>query len=239
METSKAMESLGVLHKEEKLQTVEHYVLENTLVLENTEPFPGYHGTNLPVNKSPDSLFFITDKQYSTERIFRISQHICCYQHIKVNACPVEITLQDITYFGIRIRGLTNYSLIADLQGCYNDREIKFAKVRDIHALGLIRVTKIFSIEKLDHFIFKDIDAEDTCYISVPYHFDWNLFRKVTKSVKNNVDNSNFDCASGFIYFKEMMEFVRVYGTKADVPRLQVIRQKYLEEIAKIRDDSL
>jgi hypothetical protein len=45
---TKEIESIGVLLKEETLQTVEHYVLENTLVLESIEPFPGYHGQNMP-----------------------------------------------------------------------------------------------------------------------------------------------------------------------------------------------
>jgi hypothetical protein len=60
----------------------------------------------------------------------------------------------------------------------------------------------------------------------------------VTRNIKNNLDNSNFDCASGFIYFKELMEFVRIYGLNADIVRLRIIRQKYLDEIAKIRDDA-
>jgi hypothetical protein len=238
METSGILQSLGVLIKEEALQTVEHYVLENTLVLENNEPFPGYHGTNLPTDTMPDSLFLITDRPYSHERIFRLSQHICCYQNIVVDSCPVEISIQNTILPGIRIKGLNNYALITELQGCYLDKEIGFAKMKNINSPGLIRVTKVFTIEKLDDFIFRDISDANTFYLAIPYHFNWNLFKLVTRNIKNNLDNSNFDCASGFIYFKELMEFVRIYGLNADIVRLRIIRQKYLDEIAKIRDDA-
>ena len=233
------MESVGILLKEETLQTVEHYILENTLVLESIEPFPGYHGENLPTNTKPESLFLITEKPYTIETIFRASQHLCCYHNIPIDACPAEIFIHNTTLSGIRIRGLNNYSLISEIQGCYMDKDIRFMKKKSINSSGLIRITKIFSIERLDDHIYRDLDDDSTFYLAVPYHFNWNLFRKVTMNIKNNLDNSNFDCASGFIYFKDMMEFVRIYTQRPEISRLKAIREKYVEEISKIRDDAM
>lgn len=233
------IESLGVLLKEEKLQTVEHYILENTLVLESIEPFPGYHGENMPTGTKPESLFLMTDKPYSNETVFRVSQHLCCYQSIPIDATPVEIYIMNSNLSGIRLRGLNNYSLIAEIQGCYMDKEIRFMKMKNVNAPGLMRITKVFQIDRIDDNIYRDLEDANTYYLAVPYHFSWNLFRKVTLNIKNNLDNSNFDCASGFIYLKDMMEFVRVYMDNTNTSRLKQLREKYLEEIAKIRDDAI
>lgn len=233
------IESMGVLIKEEKVQTVEHYIRENTLVLESIEPFPGYHGENMPTGSKPDSLFLITDRMYPNETIFRVSQHLCCYQSIPVDATPVEISVLNNSLYGIRLRGLNNYSLIAEIQGCYMDKNILFHRIKNINAPGLMRITKIFLIEQIENYIYKDIEDSNTYYLAVPYHFSWNLFRRVTLSIKNNMDNSDFDCASGHIYLKDMMEFVRIYINNPDMDRLKHIREKYLDEISKIRDDAI
>jgi hypothetical protein len=68
------LETMGSLLKEESLQTVEHSILPNTMVLESQAPFPGYHGENMPFDTKPDSLFLITTRPYPAESIFRISQ---------------------------------------------------------------------------------------------------------------------------------------------------------------------
>src|SRR5512133_1570591 len=211
MKTNGIIESFGVLLKEETLQTVEHYIIENTLVLESIEPFPGYHGENQPVDTRPDSLFLITDKQYPIESIFRTSQHICCYQGLPVNACPVEITLMNSTYHGIRIRGLGNYTLIPEIQECYMKKDIRFMKMKSLHSPALLRIIKIFRIQLIENQIYKDLEDDSTFYFAIPYHFTWEKFKQVTMSVKNNLDNSNFDAASGFVYQKELIELVRIY----------------------------
>lgn len=236
MKTPEIFESMGVLLKEETLQTVDHYVLQNTLVLESHEPFPGYHGENIPLDDKPDSLFLITDKHYPIETLFRVSQRLCAYQNMNFDSCSADIFIYNTNLPCIRIKGLNNYSLISEIQGCYIDKGIGFMKKRNINAPGLIKIIKVFSIEKLTDHIFKDLEDASTFYISIPYHFDWSLFKKVSANVKNNLDNSNYDNASGFIYLKRLMEFVRIYAKNPDINRLQSIREKYLEEIKKIQE---
>jgi hypothetical protein len=48
------------------------------------------------------------------------------------------------------------------------------------------------------------------------------------------MENRNFDAALGWIYLKEMIDFVRIYA-KTDTERLKSIREKYLDEIHRIR----
>lgn len=228
---------MGTLLKEETLQTVDHCIMPNTLVLESLEPFPGYLGDNLPCDTKPDSLSLITDKLYPIEDLFRISQYIGADKHIRLDACPVEIFIHNTTINGIRIKGLTSYTSISDLQGCYIDKGIFFLKGKYLKGPSLIRVNKVFSLEHIEDNIYKDHDDDLTWYVSIPYHFNWELFKAVTMNVKNNLDNSNFDCALGFIYQKIIIEFVRIYGKNMDSNRLRLIRNKYLEEIRRIQED--
>ena len=230
------IESLGYLLKEETLQTVDHFVLQNTLVLENMEPFPGYHGENLPQDTAPDSVFLITDKKYPTENILRISEQMRGYAKIHFDACPAEIFIYNTQLFAIRIRGLNNYSLIADIQSWYIDHGFKFNKKRSINDPGLIRIHKVFSMERMDEHLFHDLEVESTFYMAIPYHLNWSLFKRVTKNIKNNLESSNFDCALGFIYLKNILEFVRVYTPHLDLRQLKLIREKYLEEIARLQE---
>jgi hypothetical protein len=109
-------------------------------------------------------------------------------------------------------------------------------KKRRINDPGLIRINKIFCLEKLADNVYKDLDDENTFYVSVPAHLNWSLFKKVTQNVKNNIDNSNFDCATVFIHLKTILELVRIYTHSDNIERLQVIRSKYVEEIGRIEE---
>ncbi len=235
MKRPEQLETLGVLHKEESLQTVEHDVLNNTFVLESLEPFPGYHGENIPIESKPGFVFLITQNPYPIERILRISQHYGGYHHLQFDMSPAEIFIYNSTLNAIRIKDLNDYALIADIQGCFIDQGIKFLKKRRISAQGLIRVDKVFRLERLQDFFYRDLDDEQTYYIEIPYHFNWNLFKKVTFSVKNNLDNSNFDAALAFVYLRNIVEFIRIYAKNPSLSRLQGIRDKYLEEIVRIQ----
>jgi hypothetical protein len=233
MNTYSTIESLGKIIKEETLQSVTFNVIQNTLVLENLEPFPGYNGENLPVESTPESVFLMTTKQCQAETIFRFSQRICKYHNLTFDACPAEISLYNNSYFGIRIKGLTSYTAIADIQGCYIDQGLSFLKFKKIRSSGLMKIEKIFRLERIDDYIYKDMEDALTYYLLIPYAFNWNLFKKVTGNIKNNLSNRNFDAAVGFVYLKEMMDFVRIYA-KIELPRLRIIREKYLEEISHI-----
>jgi hypothetical protein len=203
-------------------------------VLENLEPFPGYNGQNVPLESAPESVFLMTTKAIPTETIFRLSRRICNYHTLSLNACPVEISLFNSPYYGIRLKGFTSYNTIADIQGCYMDHGISFMKYKKIRSAGLIKIEKIFRVEKIDEHIYKDLEDTLTYYLEIPYAFNWNLFKKVTANIKNNLENRNFDAAIGFIYQKEIIDFVRIYA-KIEPPRLKIIREKYLEEISHIR----
>lgn len=229
------IETIGVLLKRETLQSVEHYIIDNTLVLESLEPFPGYHGENLPQEPYPNSLFFITDKPYPVENIYRVSQHLCCDLGLHLDACPVEITIYNNIYPGIRVRGLNQYALIPEAQTCYIRKGIGFMKYQKIHEPALMRIVKMFVCEKINHDIFRDIINDHTYYLTIPYHFTWEQFVQVTRKVKNNMYNNNFDAALGYLYLRVLTEFVRIFDFNPGLERLSIIREKYMDEIKRIQ----
>jgi hypothetical protein len=234
MNANARIESLGKIIKEETLQSVTFNVIQNTLVLENLEPFPGYHGENLPIESAPESVFLMTTKACLTETIFRLSRNICSYHNLSFDACPAEITLFNTPYYGIRLKGLHSYTVIADIQGCFIDQGIPFLKYKKIRSVGVMKIEKIFRLEKIDENVYKDQEDALTYYLEIPYSFNWNLFKKVTGNIKNNLENRNFDAAIGFVYMKEIVDFIRIYAN-TDISRLKHIREKYLEEISHIR----
>jgi len=236
MDHADRIETLGSLFKEEVLQTVDHYILPNTFVLESLEPFPGYHGENLPTEAKPEVLYLVLSKKHEVEEIFRVSQHLCGYFKLHFDATPGELSLYNNHYYCIRVRGMKSYTGIADIQGCYLDAGFSFMKMHQLKDAGLIRIDKVFSIERMASHIYRDMDDELTYYIDIPYHFNWNLFRQVTFNVKNNLDNLNFDAALGFIYQRNVLDLVRVYTKNPEVSRLEQIREKYFDEIRKLQE---
>ena len=59
------IQTIGGVAKEETLFTLTTSVMPNTFVLENEEPYPGYHGKNLPSGSKPISVFLITKRKHS------------------------------------------------------------------------------------------------------------------------------------------------------------------------------
>lgn len=232
MDISK-LQSLGILTKEEELKTIEYKIKPNTLVLEALEPFPGYHGENLPSDDKPEAIYLITAKKYSTELIFRLSKKIKNFVSFDYDAIPAEIIINNESFFCIRIRFINNYDVIEELQSWFSDEGILFQKKKNIQATALINLRKIFRIEKVSEDIYKDNDDSNIYYFEIPREVSWSLFRKITFSVKNNIDNRNYDAAKGFIFYERITDVVRIYCKNITIERLNDIRNRYLSEIKK------
>ena len=104
------IETIGAIAKEEYLKTVDHYILPNSFVMQNLEPYPGYHGLNLPTDKEPDTFFLVTTEQHSPEKIFRIAHNIRSFTEIHFDACPARLCIGNDTYHAIRIRDLKKFN---------------------------------------------------------------------------------------------------------------------------------
>lgn len=228
------IETIGALAKEEKLITLTENIMPNTLVLETAEPYPGYHGANLPEDTLPVSVFLITVKKYSTVKILRTALTIQKYFDQNFDADPGVICFGNNISYCIRIRGLDNYQLIGKLQESFNLEGIKFAKARNMSTKAIIKIKKHFIIEEIEEGIYKDLDDNAMFYIRMPKQINWQVFVKISLIIKNNIDNANYDAALAVIYTRNLLDVVRIYARGISVEKLRLLKMKYGEEILKL-----
>jgi hypothetical protein len=226
------IETLGGLAKEEMLKTLADHIMPNTFVLETEEPFPGYHGANLPSDSKPISAFLITRTKYSPEKILRIAHNIKKYFAHSFDAVPGKICVQNLILPCVRIRGFNNYELIGDLQKCFFSEGIEFAKKRNISADAVIQLKKHFTIEEIEDEIYRDLDEHSTYYFRIQKQMSWQLFLKVTKVVRNNT-SANFDGALAAIYSRDILDVVRIFSPGITLETLKQLKQKYNQELEK------
>ncbi|MBN2611828.1 MAG: hypothetical protein JXB00_09765 [Bacteroidales bacterium] len=232
-EDCKHIESLGILTKEVKFNTVKDNIVPNTLVLETLMPYPGYYGEYLPTDTKPEDIFLINDKRYPSDSIFRTIKRVKKFLSASLDAAPCKIIIYNDQYYGIRLKKIGSYEIIKELQQWFIDENIKMMKFKNINADGLVNIKKLFLLERINHGIFQDMDEPLIYYLEIPSELSWSLFRKITFSIKNNIDNNNFDAARAFIYLDGITDFVRVYLMHADIERLHEIRNCYHNEIKK------
>jgi len=226
------IETIGTIAKEENVKTVDHFILPNSFVLQNIEPFSGYHGDNLPVDQKPDTFFLITTESHSMEKIFRIADNISQYTDYKFRASSGTACIGNDSYPFIRIRGLNSYEPLEEIQRYFFDAGIKYQKRKKVDDKALIELKKIFILEKLDENTYRDQEDEMN-YLDIGRQLTYGRFKSVTKWVKNNIDNNNFDAALAVIYGKKVLDLVRIYAQNVEVDRLEEIRQKYIEGIQR------
>jgi hypothetical protein len=233
MDNFKHFLTFGSLKKEETLSTLEHNILTNTLVVENMSPFPGYHH-DVPIDSTPNFIFLILNKSYYDDEILRATRNIKRYFSKEFDACPGTIHIHTEEFPCIRLRGLEKFDIISEIQTCYMDEGIKMHKSKAIDNKAIIMLNKSFSLEQMDNGIYKDLVDKYMYYIQIPVNLKWKVFEKLTYSIKNNVEYSNFDAALGFFYINDVTDFVRIYAHEPTKERLESIRNQYLEEMEKM-----
>ncbi len=226
-----ALETFGSIIKEENLRTVNDGIIPNTLVLENQDPFPGYYGA-VPTDKVADSFFLIMTKKESTEKILRLTHIIRKNSSIDFEGSPARICIYNDTYFGIRIRGLDDFSKLEEIQEYYRDNGIQYMKKKKVDAIAVIQIKKIFEVENHSEKILKDT-VRDMYYLVIDEQLTWSHFRTITAKVKNNLNNATFDAALAVIYGAEVLDMIRIFSKDLTMDHLKNIHEKYLEFIEK------
>lgn len=227
------LEIFGTVAKEELVKTVEHYILPNSFVLENLEPFPGYHGENLPTAQGPDTFFLITTEMHSAEKIFRISHEIRSFTRYSFKGSPAKLCIGNDSYNAIRIRNLNSYDPLEEIQKCFLDAGIQFMKHKNVESSALIELKKIFTLEKVNDEIYKDMDSK-MHYIKIKNQLTWGRFKTLTKWVKNNLSDQNFDAALAVLYGSNVHDLIRIYDKNPTMERLNTIHQKYIEGLQRV-----
>jgi len=226
-----ALETFGCLTKEEALCTVNDGIIPNTFVLENQAPFPGYYGA-LPSDKVADSFFLVMTNKESTEKILRITHIINEHSNINFEGSPARICIYNDIYYSIRIRGISDFSVLEEIQNFYRDSGINYKKKKKINAPGIINIKKIFKVKEISNEILKDADR-DMYYLKINKQITWSHFRKVSDKVKNNLQSASFDAALAVIYGSEVLDLIRIYSKDITMEYLRDIHEKYKEMLEK------
>ncbi len=226
--------SIGNIIKKESLISIDFQNECKSLVLESNQPYPGYHGVTLPKSK-PDSLYLVTKTRYSDEKIIRAIQKIKKESSITFDAAPGSIELNNLHEADIRIKRAT-YEQVPQLLDRFIYHGIEFAKYRKVNNYqSLISIRKYFKIEEIAENIFHDWENNTFYYLTIPFLPEWVAFEEMTKQIKYNIEENNFDAALCSMYNQEgLIDFVRIYDEKFSMDKMMFIRQKYLNTLAKI-----
>ncbi len=225
------IETIGTIKKKESLVTVE----SDDLVLESLHPFPGYHGTTIPDQTNPKSIFFVLRSSYPDEDIIRAILKIKGKIQSKFDAAPGTISILNKVEPCIRIKDLENYTFIPELLKHFKSEGFLFLKGKKIDAYeGLIRITKYFLLDEINDGIYMDKETAEMGYFEIPTQLDWDSFEKITLDIKRNIEDNNFDAALGTIYRKTgLKDVIRIFDTNVCLGECLFLREKYYSSINK------
>jgi hypothetical protein len=228
------IQSVGTIVKKEKLASVERETNCKALILEALLPYPGYHGTTIPDKLDPESLFVVLKKNYSDEKIIRLIQKVKKNSKVPFDAVPGTINLMNKSVNIIRFKYLS-YGLVSVVVEHFIDAGIEFEKSKKIPSYeSNIIIRKFFRLNKLSEGVFEDMDIKEFFYIRVPVLISWDDFENITKNIKYNIGDINFDAAQTSVYdHSGLVDFIRIYDKTKDLNKLISIRDSYLKAISR------
>lgn len=234
MNTTTSLMTFGTISKLETITPLKDNVLSNTVVFETKEPFPGYHGKNLPSDSIPLSIFLATSVKYEIEEIFRITKEIKQLYRSPFEASGSSISLYDSSFDCIRIWGLKTFEIISDIQIKFQERGIKFLKGKAMEGEAFIKISKPFQLEKTSEGIYLDIHDKQMYYIEIPFFISWDQFLNISYKIKNNINLIDYDAALGSFFLSDIVHIIRIFGTKLGIQDLEQIKTMYIKEINSI-----
>lgn len=232
MDKKLVIETIGTLTKIENVESIQ---VSDWLVLENSQPYPGYHSQFDADSEKPRTLFFITKDRISQEVLLRKGELVQQHFNQPFDATPCQLTIYSDVYYGIRIKYLKNFSLIPELIRCYIDEGISFRKFRKISEAATITIFKYFCLEELMPGIYQDMDEKYERYVEVSQELAMDVFVKLSRIVKNNMPNSNFDAALAVFHRKHgIVDAVRVFESTCTIDRLKSIQAEFEAQLKRM-----
>ncbi len=230
------IETTGYTIKEENVDFIKHHMLPNTLVINVNHPFPGYHGQPMIDNAKPRSILLVTKKKYSWEKVIRAAQKIDKFTDYNIDCSVSTISIGNNYFYAIRVKGLPSYDEIPTIQRAFQEEGFELMKrkrYKDELTVSM-KVSKYYNIEKLEEGIYKDSNTDHMFYVEIPHHLNWELFRKITYDIKNNISNRNYDVSVGIFFMNNtIVDMVRVFKPNISMELLREIKEKYLKEIER------
>ncbi len=238
MEENNDISNYGIVTKKETLKSYTGSESLKDLILEASEPFPGYYCMDMPTenNCKPVSYFFILKPGpiCNEDNIIRVTQKIKKEKNYEFDACPGHLTLFNNVQPHVRIQ-TKNHTLIPELAEEFKANGIVLQKNKKVKAFtSMIRIKKYFELEYISEGVYKSMDEPCFKYIRIQKEISWKDFEAITLTIKNTYNFKNYDYALAAIYQKCGLEdYVRIYSEHCDCEKLPVLRQKYIDEIDK------
>ncbi len=234
MKSNQIIVTTGSITKVETLANIEQHVLSNTLVLISKNPFPGYSfRRSIKNNTILYSVYLVLMYRYFPEKIERISKILRKKYENCYFSCG-EIVIQNNIFPCIRVKGITCYELIPEIQSVYKNNDIKFMTFRKINNQGSIRVFKHFKITEIADGIYRDLYEGEKFYFVIPNQINWRILRITTENVKEKIDKADFDAALGIINrFTGPEDVIRILDRDKTLKRSLDIKNKYIKELKK------
>lgn len=236
MERNETIETIGSITKMEHLCSLEKDVLNNSMVLRNTDPFPGFrnHNEEYSSSKKPESIFIILRYRYAPEKINRIIKLLRENEIINCFSSFGEIITEHSILPCIRIKQLKDYSQIPTIQEFLKNNELKLMAYSKVNENGRIKIFKSFKLIEIAEDIYRDLNDKEKVYFRIPKSINWKKFDYVTEKIKHQVGNGNFDAALGVIYrFCGPEDVIRIYDKDKSLHRAMDLKKYYSKEIKK------
>lgn len=238
MEFSNVIETIGSITRMENLQPLEQDVIDHSLVLRNIDPFPGCHNDNKPIGlrKKQESIFIVLRFQYASEKINIIFKNFANARIIKCSPNYGEIFSSGTISACIRLKGIENYAFIPFVQEYFLKNDLQLMDYKRIDTLATIKIFKSFRIIRIAEGLYRDANEAEKVYIRIPKALNWKQFTSLTKKVKYNLEDPNFDAALGTIYrFYGTEDVIRIYDNEATIEKAKLLKLMYNKEIKSNR----
>jgi|APDOM4702015159_1054818.scaffolds.fasta_scaffold00170_6 hypothetical protein len=231
MERRLFIETLGLLTKLEQVVSLNQHTQPSNLVLEITQPYPGYYSVHEVDKDTPRTIFLITKEAYSIEHILRLGYEACKSLKHQLDLTPCRVSIFADSYKGIRVKHLKDFEMLKQLQEFLKNEGIAFAKHRAINEEASIEIQKLFCIEEIVDGIYQDLDEPGERYVTLASKLSFGQFVKVSRAVKNNLDFSGFDAAQAVFYRKKgIVDAVRIFDPNISLHALEKIRATYEDQ---------
>jgi len=229
-------EQIGKITLQENINPLDRNKIPNTFVVHIPNPLATYY-TRFSEISRPNSVLFLTKNPVSFESILRSTKKINKENKLEIRGAKCELFIGSRKYSGIRVKGITRYSHIEDIQRAYLNEGFEFAKNVRIqeNTDALIKVNKFFNLKFISDGIYQSPYNNDRFYIMIPKQLSWNEFRDLTIKIKNNISVTNFDIAKGILYENsDIVDMLRVIKPNITIDMIKEIQQKYLEKLGLI-----
>ncbi len=226
----------GYITKEEKVSGLKGHRMRNTFVLDVNHPFPGYFGQDMFEQSVAGSIIFLTKKQHSWEQILRAKKRINAYLDIDVDITKVKVTMWNKNFHGIRANNFQGLEYVETYQKALVEEGFAMARSRSMNEEeeALINLKKFFFLDKVADGVFRDVIKKDMSYVLLDKYVNWEVFRQVTTSVKQNISDSSFDVAKGAFYLdNSIVDMIRIFKPGISLELLTEINEMYKKYIAK------